>query len=658
MKKCMAVLMIMIVMIGCSCASAEIWIDTSQKTTGVWNEDHTEIVRSYTPVYEEMIRGKTNAEIESINELLYDMGWTQEDFYQPLTTGWTNDNAAYVSLDGCMGFWVYGNWPIDQCRCAALYRKKSGEILEEHDFIIMQDLRDGKYGSYFDIRLSDDPGVYEDITLVFSCGEDACAHTFDLLITQDVQTQINSMTEAWMDPGFLENGYGFYGSKAPTLFCDMENRTHELFTEPAAISPGEIVIEYPLEGKVMTGFDGVTGFRYDLGVAIGKTEGVMPPDSVTFTMTEVSTGKIVAQAFDSDLNLTDCGKFWEGNVLYSIDEQPFVFPSVWNPGEYRLTYDFGDTGSQSVSIYLEKEDGSPTALYDKLRERVLHASELRFLFLQDTELRDWIGNWNDEFTVYEADENGIIAACAAGLTSGEPYHCALIYTDRQGQLHSNVQSFVASDAEMIDATKMTYMISNRAGRYEDLTLVLVGDGQSAIHQFDCRVPETSEEEPGGVVQDIGYDVRFSGPIENPELQPEGTIPEKGFSMNWPVSGTYYGYPGCRLRVNLAFSEAFPDRALLEIALINKANNQVVAASRGEYIELAGYVYDFGGELELPDDLQAGEYTLRVSSAGCKQTADMILKLTESPFEVYEQQLRTEAESASETKTKEKAVVIQ
>ena len=419
MKKRMAVLMLVLMLIGCSCASAEIWIDTSQKTTGVWNEAHTELIRPYIPYYAGLIEGLSYEQIQIVNAMLFDLGWTIDDFYQPLTTGWSDDNTAYVSLDGCMGFWVYGNWPVDQYRCAALYRKKSGEILEEHDFIIMQDLGDGRYGSYFDIRLSDEPGCYEDVTLVFSCGGDAYAHTFDLFVTEDVRTQTDSMTEAAADSMFIENGYGFYGSKAPTLFCDMESRTHELFTEPDAISPGEIVIEYPLEGKVMTGFDGVTGFRYDLSVAIGKTEGVMPPDSMTFTMTEVSTGKIVAQAFDSDPNLTDCGKFWEGNVLYSIDEQPFVFPSVWNPGEYRLTYDFGDAGAQSVNIYLEKEDGSPTALYDELRETVLHASELRFLFLQDTELRDWIGDWNNEFTVYEADESGIMAACAAGKTPGE-----------------------------------------------------------------------------------------------------------------------------------------------------------------------------------------------------------------------------------------------
>ena len=657
MKRCAAML-VLILLIGCTSAAAELSIDFSQKTNGIWNEEHTEIIRPYIPYYAVLIKGLSDAQIRNVNTLLFEQGWKMEDFYQPLTTGWSDDNAVYVSLDGCMSFWVYGNHPVDQYRCAALYRKKSGEILEEHDFIIMQDLGDGIYGSYFDIRLSDAPGYYEDVTLVFSCGGDGYAHTFDLLVTEDVRTPTDSMTEAAADSRFIENGHGFYGSKTPTLFCDMENRTHELFTEPDAISPGEIVIEYPLEGKVMTGFDGVTGFRYDLSVAIGKAEGVMPPDTMTFTMTEVSTGKIVAQAFDSDPNLTDCGRFWEGNVLYSIDEQPFVFPSVWNPGEYRLTYDFGDAGSQSVNIYLEKEAGSPTALYDQLRETVLRASELRFVFLQDTERRERIGDWNDEFTVYEADENGIMAACAAGLTPGEPYHCALLYTDKQGQLHSNVQSFVASAEEMIDATKMTYMISNRAGRYEDLTLVLVGDGQSAIYQFDCRVPETNEEEPGGVVHDIGYGGKFSGPIENSELQPEGAIPEKGFSMNWPVSGTYYGYPGCRLRIDLAFSDAFADKALVEIALIDKADNKVIAACRNEYIELAGYIYDFGGELALPDDLAEGEYLLRVSTAGYKQTADISLKVTESPFDVYEQAMKAASTSGKETKEKDKAVIFQ
>ena len=85
---------------------------------------------------------------------------------------------------------------------------------------------------------------------------------------------------------------------------------------------------------------------------------------------------------------------------------------------------------------------------------------------------------------------------------------------------------------------------------------------------------------------------------------------------------------------------------------------MAAASRGEYIELTGYIYDFGGELELSDDLKEGEYTLRVSSAEYKQTADIVLKVTESPFEVYEQMLHAEPISTSETKTKEKAIIVQ
>lgn len=264
-------------------------------------------------------------QIQEAMELLYEMGYAEDDIYTPLTTGWSDDNTAYVSLNGSIDFWVYGDRQAEQYRCAAFYRKESGEILEEHGFIMMQELGEGEYSSYFEMRLSDMPGVYEDIALAFSCGEEVWTHTFDLVITEDVQRQIDSVTEAAADPKFLENGYGFYGSEAPTLYCD------SVYTMPGAISPGEIVIEYPLEGKVMTGFDGVSGFRYDLSAAIGKTEGGAPP------------------------YFTDCGEFWECNVLYSIEEQPFVFPSVWNPGEYRLTYDFGEAGLQSVSIILEKK---------------------------------------------------------------------------------------------------------------------------------------------------------------------------------------------------------------------------------------------------------------------------------------------------------------
>ena len=38
---------------------------------------------------------------------------------------------------------------------------------------------------------------------------------------------------------------------------------------------------------------------------------------------------------------------------------------------------------------------------------------------------------------------------AAGLKPGAPYHCALMYTDEQGQRHSKMQPFVARGEEMI-----------------------------------------------------------------------------------------------------------------------------------------------------------------------------------------------------------------
>lgn len=123
------------------------------------------------------------------------------------------------------------------------------------------------------------------------------------------------------------------------------------------------------------------------------------------------------------------------------------------------------------------------------------------------------------------------------------------------------------------------------------------------------------------------------------MQPVQTIPEKGLSINWPVAGTYFGYPGCRLRIDLAFSEEFLGRVPLEIALISKADGKVVAACHNEYVELAGCIYDFGGELQLPDELAEGEYSLRVTSVGCKQTVDIVLKQSESPLEVYDQMIR-------------------
>lgn len=57
MNKCIAVMMLMIMLIGCACASAEIWTDMSEKTDGVWNEEHTEIIRPYTPAFEYAIQG-------------------------------------------------------------------------------------------------------------------------------------------------------------------------------------------------------------------------------------------------------------------------------------------------------------------------------------------------------------------------------------------------------------------------------------------------------------------------------------------------------------------------------------------------------------------------------------------------------------------------
>jgi len=602
MRKIAAVIAFLAAIWMCTFAYAELDIRVGEDklTNGMWNEEHTQLVTPFR--YPQLLEGIDPTVAEAVIAELLEEGYSMADLYEPFTAGWSGDGTFYVSYEGIISVQLPEDCGAEMFRVASFYPADNGEIYGNYQIVETQASEGGAQTIWFSgVHVSDKPGLYENITLVVTGRNDVFIRTFDVYIA--------GLSEEMSHPPGLAEGISIDGDE-PHLYTAQRY----VYGEKHAIPAGDFIIPWPAEGSVHTGYDGVKVFS-DL-LLIQMDPALPQPEMITVTLTEMSTGKVVAQSRQAEPRMNHFDGYQEYTVVNAVDE-PFVLPDTWEPGVYRLTYEVGGVGTHWVDIVLEKETLNPAQYYEPYAQ-----GELRLVLLQDKLNHDYFGSWNEDFSVFQADESSMLGVKAGGLVPGQRYFCALSYTNEQGQKWTETKPVFGEE-------DVVFFLSSRAGTYKDLTLTLVGNGEVASHTFDCIVPRDSSGNVNGVLMGR-YTDYYVGPVEDPEKQ-ELVIPDSGFTLHTPRAGTYVGAQGSRLSVELAFSENFPSPANVDMTLTEVSTGVEVAHYRAMYSDLGGNCWDFGGNLQPFKPLTAGEYTLRVRAPG----GDYSVTVTLESFDVDE-----------------------
>lgn len=604
MRKFAAVIAFLAAVWMCAFAHAELDIKVGEDklTNGVWNEDHTQLETPFR--YPQLLEGIEPAAAEAIIAALLEEGYTMDDLYEPLTKGWSEDGTLYVSHEDTISVQLPEDCGTEMFRVASFYQADNGEIYRNYKFVETQAGEDGQKIFWLSgVHVSDKPGLYEDITLVVTGRNDVFIRTFDVYIA-------NLSEDTYPHPG-LADGVSLDGAEQ-----QLYTAQRYVYDEKLDIPAGDFIIPWPAEGSVHTGYDGVESFSDMLKILLDPA--LPQPEMITVTLTEMSTGKVVAQFREKEpwMNHDD------GYQVYVVDN--FVLPETWDPGVYRLTYEVSGVGTHWVDIVLEKEALNPAQYYEPYAQ-----GDLRLVLLQDYLNHDYFGSWNEDFSVFQADESSMLGVKVGGAAPGGQYFCALSYTNEQGQKWTETKPVFGEE-------EVAFFLSSRAGTYKDLTLILAGNGEVASHTFDCVVTQDGSGYVNGVLMGR-YTDYCAGPVEDPEEQ-EWVIPDSGFTLHTPRAGTYVGAQGSRLSVVLAFSEDFPSPANVDMTLTEVSTGVEVAHYRAMYSDLGGNCWDFGDNLQPIRPLTTGEYTLRVRAPGGDYSVTVTLESYDVD-EVIQEQLR-------------------
>lgn len=464
------------------CANAEslFYIGSYENETsnGVWNSEHTMLEAPFILASE--LDGYTQEQIDYVINELYAYGYTKEDLFDDLYEGWSDDESLYV---------CYGDIEVsipdelrngDTYRVAVFCNSDENGLCAAYGFIDTLIVEEAfNMNESFYVTISNQPGLYRDITVVVTGNNMVSTKTFDV--------QVIEYPSYYGYSGDNDYTYGLvYGnndSKVPEL-ATREIRPYD--EAKPSIPNNDFIIHWPADGSIHTGYEGVTEFSNEFSIRTHTS--IKKPEYAYISLTYSSTGSIVAEGkqYYSGYSETETYNHYYFSPSY---DSPFQLPENWESGEYRLTIELEGIGSHYVDIILEKEEQNPTEYYEPYT-----VNKLRFLFGQS---RDYyyedVGEWNDDHSVFTAGENSCYMILrVAGMEPSKRYIYALAYTTESGYSRY-IMDYITEDEPVF------INLATKAGTYEDLVLILTGNDETIIHPFTCVVPNDIEEWDGGIV---------------------------------------------------------------------------------------------------------------------------------------------------------------
>lgn len=594
-------------------ASAEISLDFSNQTNGVWDyHEDADISKRHT------WKDQIYTDEKVINADL-PMLVPPKDF-DMVFEGWNEDRTVYVAQYETISFAITGLEPDADYRVAFFVPQGNGGTGEDYTKInnqYMYENSNGTYIGYASVDISFYTGIYKDITIVVTGNGEVYTHTFDLQIQNVYDWKIEARANGSLGGIYYEMGNVAQYERKGDRISSMQ------FTKPNT----GIAIAAPLAGDVYTGYHSISVLPCAIALSNLYSFEEDWRFDVCYTLVEMATGQIVAQ--------NETGLGWYSNDTLSYLMPSIILSSALNEGEYQLNVEvfvknwipelnqYSESvslGTDSVNFIIEHEF-DPTEIY----AQYIH-DDLRFNLNYGRN-----ASWNDDYTHLTLTDAPALHFELLGMKPGVTYRLALMGKTVSGEEFLFPFSWQA-ESEESNSGKGSLNISFQSGEYRDITLMAYSDEEFIAHTFDCTVnllPENEQEGDGivfGIYNNHDY---FTWLSEYPGNPPQ---PESGYTICMSENSIFSGYTGNVLEVPIAFGSEYTGLSTIEMSLTEE--------STGKKIKEAAYNIDISENafwslgLIIYEDFSPGAYILHASSNGHETDIRIILEKEPSPGELY------------------------
>lgn len=596
-------------------ASAEISLDFSQQTNGVWDyhEDadiskrHTWTDQIYTD--EKVI----NADLPML---------VPPKDADMVFAGWNEDRTVYVAQCETIDFAITGLEPDAVYRVAFFVPQGDGGTGEDHIKIDYQNMAKNSNGTniwYASVDISCYTGIYKDITIVITGNGEVYTHTFDLQIQNVYDWRIDERANGVLNGVYYGTGYvAQYEPKGGTFHSEQFQ-----FTRPST----GIAISAPMEGDIYTGYRSISILPCAIALSNLYSLGEHLQFIVNYTLVETAAGQIVTQ------NETNVG-LWSNDTLSFVDPS-IILSSALNEGEYQLNVEvfvknwipelsqYGELtslGTDSVNFHIEQEF-DPTEIY----AQYIH-DDLRFNLNYG-----WNASWNADYTHLTLTDAPSLHFELLGMKPGVTYRLALMGKTASGEDYMFPFSWQAESKENNRGNGWVN-ISFQSGEYKNITLMAYSDEEFIAHTFDCTVnllPENEREGDGivfGIYNDCDYFTWLS------EFPGEPPRPESGYTICMSENSIFSGYTGNALQVPIVFGSEYNGLSTIEFSLTEEYTGKVIKEATFN-IDISENAYWNLG-LIISENFSPGAYILHASSNGHETDIRIILEKEPSPGELY------------------------
>lgn len=537
--------------------------------------------------------GKANAEIA----FDFDTSWSG--------SYWDESHSIYTTDSYYFGIAISGLAEGNVYRAMLMGQTLQGEAFSCPRYV--NNYGDGTGSVSFD-GVVEQPGTYKNLVL-------AVAGNGEFISLPFTYVQETGNPEEAPKYGAILSGTSYHLTSGDEFVCPQDDAIR-FDVKATGTLPVQIIT--PTEGAVYSGYPGVREF---IPFFAWKEDA-----SVNVQIVHEDTGNIVAAS--SNLSGVQGDRYGRG----------MDFPEDWEPGKYQLRLLMDGEELQTVSFFLElEEDPTPlfAAAHPGVREDAVHTVSaeteedmgLRFDFNR------FSGTWSEDWECLTLDGSSLQFK-VRGLKQGVPYFAAMLGVDYDGEpfcKYIDIHRYSSSKGEGYCNGPSTL-----PGTYENITLAVIGGGESIAHTFTYCLPAQEDET---------YDY-FSGYVYGDR---ESEIPysydggyydgnESASGIVQPADGAVYrGHDACNV-IEVRFS-GYEDCQYVKLLLTSKETGETIAA----YEQYAQYCWG-GTSLRLATPPSSGEYTLTMMKDDAE--VDSVDILIENAGNLEEQFMALMPEAAS------------